>query len=81
MSKDYHGDVEKFAELKWFHSITKQSKLAEQWKDAHRVGKLKRADEHLLMISGWTRSARTGRRQARDEKWNWGSVKAVLNRV
>ena len=26
MSKDYYGDVAKFAELRWFHSIAKQSK-------------------------------------------------------
>ena len=32
MSKDDHGGIEKFAELTCFHSITKQSKLAEQWK-------------------------------------------------
>ena len=67
MSKDNHGEVAKFAELSWFHSIAKQSKLAEQWKDAHFVGKLKRADEQLLVIRGLTRSAKAGRRQARDE--------------
>ena len=48
--KDYHGEVAKFAELRWFHRIAKQSKLAEQWKDPHWVGKLKRADEHLLVM-------------------------------
>ena len=42
---------------------------------------LKRADEHLLVIRCWIRSARAGRRQARDEKWNLGSVKAVLNNI
>ena len=31
------------------------------------------------MIKGLTRSAGAGRRQARVEKWNLGSVKAVLN--
>ena len=34
MSKDYHGEVAKFAELSWFHRLAKQSKLTEQWKDA-----------------------------------------------
>ena len=82
MSKDYHGEVAKFAELSWFHSIVKQAKLAEQWEDAHWIGKLKRADEQLLVIRGLTRSARAaGRRQDRVEKWNLGSVKAVLNRI
>ena len=81
MSKNYHGEVAEFAELSWFHRIAKQSKLAEQWKDAHSVGKLKRVDEHVLVIRGLTRSAGAGRREARDEKWNFGSVKAVLNRV
>ena len=81
MSKDYHGEVAKFAELRWFHSIAKQSNLAEQWKDAHLVGKLKRADEHLLVIKGLSRSARAGRGHARGEKWNLDSVKAVLNRI
>ena len=33
------------------------------------------------MTRGMTRSARTGRREARDEKWNLDSVKAVLNRI
>ena len=67
MSKGYRGEVAKFAELSRFRSIAKQSKLAEQWKDAHWVGKLKRADEQLLVIRGLTRSARTGQKQARDE--------------
>ena len=74
MSKDYHGEVAKFAELSWFHRIAKQSKLAEQWEDAHWVGKLKRGDEHLLVIRRLTRSAGGGRRQARDEKWHLGNV-------
>ena len=59
----------------------KTGRTAEQWKDAQWVGKLKRADEHVLVIRGMTRSAGAGRRQARDEKWNLGSVKAVLNRI
>ena len=80
MSKDYHGEVAKFAELSWFHRIAKQSKPAEHWKDVHWVGKLKRADEHPLMIRSLTRSAGAGRRQARDGKWNLGSVQPVLNR-
>ena len=78
MSKNNHSEVTKFAELSWFRSIAKQSKLAEPWKDG---GKLKQVDEHLLVIKGLTRSAGAGRRQARFEKWNLGSVKAVLNRV
>ena len=57
MSRDYHGEVAKFAQFSWFHRIAKQSKLAEQWKDVHWVGKLKRADEHLLVIRSLTRSA------------------------
>ena len=55
------------------------SAVAEQRKEAHWVGKLKRADEQLLVIRDLTRSARAGRRQARDEKWNLDSVKAVLS--
>ena len=78
MSKVYHGEVEKFAELSWFHSVVKQSKLAEQWKDAHWVGKLKRAVEHLLVIRGLTRSAGAGRRQVRDEKWNFGQCQCSV---
>ena len=71
----------KFAELSWFCSIAKLSKLAEQWNDAHLVGKLKRDDEHLLIIRGLTHSARAGRRQARVERWNLGSVRAVWRRL
>ena len=81
MSKDDRGEVAKFADLSWFHSIAKRSKLAEQWKDSHWVGKLKRADEQLLVIRGLTRSVIAGRKQVRDEQWNVGSVKAVLNRI
>ena len=81
MSKGYHGEVAKFAELSWFRIHAKQSKLAEKWKDAHWVGKSERSDEQLLVIRGLTRSARAGRRQARDEKWNLETVKAVLNRI
>ena len=80
MSNDDNGKVAKFAEWSWFRSIA-QPKLAEQWKDAHGVGKLKRADEHSFVIRSLTRSARAGRRQARFEKWNLGSVKAVLHRI
>ena len=63
MSKDYRGEVAKFVELSWFHSIAKQSKLAEQWKDVHWVRKLKRADEQLLgtsRIQRWTNWTNTG---------------------
>ena len=80
MSKDYR-EVAKFAELSWFRRIANQSKLAELRKEAHLVGKLQPADEHLLVIKGLTRSARAGLRQARDEKWNLDSVKAVLRRL
>ena len=79
MSKDYHGEVTKFSELSWFRRTVKQSKLAEQWKEAHWVGKLKRADEHLLAIKGSTHSARAGRRKSRDEQWYLDSVKEVLS--
>ena len=76
MSKNYHGEAVKFAELSWFCSIAKQSKLAEQWNDAHLVGKLKRDDEHLLVIRGLTRSARAGRRQAPSRKGGiWAASK------
>ena len=81
MSKNYHGEVAKFAELSWFRIIAKQAKLTEHWKDAHWVGKFKRADEQLLVIKGLTRSARAGRRQTRVERWNLGRVTAVLNRM
>ena len=81
MSKDDCGEVSKFAEWSWFCSIAKQSRLAEQWKGAHRVGKLKRADEHLLVIRGMTRPVKAGRKQVRGEQWNLGRVKAVLNRI
>ena len=81
MSRNHHGEVTKFAELSWFRSIAKQSKLAEQWKGAHWVGKLKQVDEHLLLIKGLTRSAGAGRRQDHVEKWNLGSVEAVLNHI
>ena len=81
MSKDHQGEVAKFADLSSFRSIAKQSKLAEQWKDAHWVTKLNRADEHLLVIRGLTRSAVAGRRHARVEKWNVDSVKAVSNSI
>ena len=47
-SKDYHGEVAKFAELSWFRSIAKTSKLEEEQTDAHLVGKMNRANEQLL---------------------------------
>ena len=77
MSKDDNGKVAKLAEWSWFRSIAKTSKLEEQRTDAHLVGKLNRADEHPLVITGLTRSAGACRKQVRDEKWNLGSVKAV----
>ena len=81
MSKDYHSEVAKFSELVSFRIFAKQLKLAKQWREAHWVGKSERSDEHLLVIRGLTRSARAGRRQARDEKWNLDSVEAVLGRI
>ena len=53
MSKDYHGDVAKLSEVVWFRILAKQPKLAEQWKEAHWVGKSERS-EHLLAIRGST---------------------------
>ena len=47
MSKDYHGEVAKFSDLIWFRTPAKQPKLAEQWKEAHGVGKSERSDEHF----------------------------------
>ena len=80
-NKDDRGEVANFAEWSWFRTPAEQSKLAEQWEDAHWVGMLKRADEHLLVFRGMTRTVIAGRRHVRDEKWNLGSVKAVLNRT
>ena len=56
----------------------KQPKLAEQWEEAHWVGKPERSDEHLLAIRGSTFSARAIRRKPHDEQLNLESVKAVL---
>ena len=81
MSKTYPSKAAKFVELSWYCSVEKQSKLAEQWNDAHFVGKSKRDDEHLLVPRGLIRSGRAGRRQARVERWNLGSVKAVWSRL
>ena len=64
MSKNYHGEAAKFVGLSWFCSIDKQTKLAEQWNDAHLIGKFKRDDEHLLVIRGSTPSARAGRKKS-----------------
>ena len=46
MSKDYLGEFEKFSKLVWFRLPAKQPKLAEQWKEAHWVGKSERSEEH-----------------------------------
>ena len=78
MSKDYHGEVAKFPELVWFRIPAEQPKLAEQWREAHWVGKSERSDEHLLAIRGSTYPARAIRKKPRDEQWNLESVKAVL---
>ena len=78
MSKDYHGEIAKFSELVWFRILAKQPKLAEQWKEAHWVGKSERSDEHLLAVRGSTYSARAIRRKPREERWNLRSVTAVL---
>ena len=48
MSKDYHGEVANFSDLVWFRILAKQPKLAEQWREAHWVGKPERSDEHLI---------------------------------
>ena len=68
----------KFSELVWFRLRAKQPKLAEQWREAHWVGRSERSDEHLLAIRGSTCSARAIRRTPRDEQWNLECVKAVL---
>ena len=75
---DYHGEVAKLSELVWFRILAKQPKLAEQWIEAHWVGKSERSDEHLLAIRGSTYSARAIRRKPRDEQWNLESVTAAL---
>ena len=80
-SKNFHGEASKFVEFRWFCSIDKLSKLAEQWNDAHLVGKSNRHDEHLLVTRGLTRSARAGRRQPQVERWNLGSAKEVWSRL
>ena len=80
MSKDYHSEVAKFSQMSWFRSTAKQSKLTKQWKEAHRVGKLKRAYERLLVIKGSIYSDRASRRKSSDEQLNLDSVKAVLSR-
>ena len=64
--------------LNWFGNPAKQPKLAEQWKEAHWVGKSERSDEHLLAIRGSTCSARAIRRKPRDEQWNLANAKAVF---
>ena len=79
MNKAYHSEVAKCFALRWSRSTVKQSKLAEMCKEAHRVGKLKQADGHLLTIKGSTHSARANRRKPRDEQCNLDSVKTVLS--
>ena len=69
MSKDEHGEVAKFDERSWSRSIAKTSKLAEQWNDAHERN---RTEEHPFVIKGLNRSVRAGRKQARDEKVEFG---------
>ena len=81
MRKDYHCEVAKFSELVWFRIPAKQPKLAEQWKEAHWVGKSERSDEQLLAIRGSTYSARAIRRKPCEEQWNLNIVKAVLVRL
>ena len=67
MSEDYHCEVAKISELVWFRSPATEPKPAEQWREAHWVGKSERSDEHLLAIRGSTCSARTIRRKPREE--------------
>ena len=78
MGKDYDGEVAKLSELVWFRIPAKQPTLAEQWKEAHWVGKSERSDEHLLAIRGSTCSTRAIRRKPHDEQWHLEGVKAVL---
>ena len=47
MSKDDYGEVIRFSELSWFHSIDKQTKFAEQWKEVHWMVNLMRVEEYL----------------------------------
>ena len=63
-----------------FAGLPNSQKLAEQWNEVHWVGKSIRSDEHLLVISGSTSSARAIRRKIRGKQWNVDSVKAVLVR-
>ena len=77
-SKNYDGEAAKFVGLSWFCRIDKQTKLAEQWNDAHLIGKSKRDDEHLVVIRGSTRSASAGRRQARVEKVEFGQCQSSM---
>ena len=53
---------------------------AEQWKEAHWVGKSERSDDHSLAIRSSTLSVRAIRRKPREEQWNLDCVKAVLVR-
>ena len=61
--------------LSWFYIVAKQSKLAEQWKDVHWVGQLKRANEHLLVIRSLTRSV--GLEQVEDKRVMKSGIWAV----
>ena len=78
MSKKSFFKVAKFSELIRFR-VPAQPKLAEQWKEAQRVGKLKRADEHVFAINGSTYSAKTIRRTSREEQRNFGRCQSSVD--
>ena len=80
MSKAYYSEVMRLSELIWFHSIDKQAKLAEQWKEVHWTVKLKRAEEHLVAIKSANHEVGTSRRKSRDDQWNLDSGTTVSSR-
>ena len=81
MSKDGYGEVVRFSELSWFHSIDKHTKLAEQWKEIHWTVKLKRAEEQLFAVKSVNHEFGTGRRKSRDEQWNLDRSRHLESKV
>ena len=81
MSKDGYGEVVRFSELSWFHSIDKHTKLAEQWKEVHWTVKLKRAEEQLFAVKSVNHEVGTGRRKSRDEQWNLDRSRHLESKV
>ena len=81
MSKDGYGEVVRFSELSWFHSIDKHTKLAEQWKEVHWTVKLKRAEEQLFAVKSVNHEFGTGRRKSRDEQWNLDRSRHLESKV